>query len=125
MARGILLVFSNPSAPELLSEFDRWYTDVHLPEFLRIPGVNAARRFQLSASQMPQPAGEPFGGRQFLAAYEIETDDFAALCDEIMASAKHRTQSGAIERDPLPVALLFEQRGKEQTAAQPREEPGA
>lgn len=115
MARGILLVFSNPSAPERLAEFNQWYSGIHLPEFLRIPSVKAARRFKLSASQMPLPPGIPLGGRQFLAAYEIETDDFSALCDEIMATAKDRTQSDVLERDPLPLTLLFEQLGETQS----------
>ena len=119
MARGILLVFSNPSAPEREPEFNEWYSGVHLPEFLRVPGVRAARRFELSASQMPLPPGIPLGGRRFLAAYEVETDDFAALCDEIMGTAKDRTQSDVLERDPLPLALLFEQLGEEQSVALP------
>jgi hypothetical protein len=97
-----------------MEEFDQWYSGVHLPEFLRLPAVKAARRFQLSASQMPLPPGLPLGGRHFLAAYEVRTDDFAALCDEIMGTAAERTQSTAIERDPLPLALLFEQLGEEQ-----------
>jgi hypothetical protein len=122
VARGLLLVFSNPSAPERLEEFDRWYSGVHLPEFLRLPAVKAARRFRLSASQMPLPPGVPLGGRHFLAAYEVETDDFAALCDEIMATAGERTQSTALERDPLPLALLFEQLGEEQSSGTPLDE---
>jgi hypothetical protein len=122
MARGILLVFSNPSSPERSGEFNEWYSSVHLPEFLRIPSVKAARRFELSASQMPLPPGIPLEGRQFLAAYEIETDDFAALCDEIMATARDRTQSDVLERDPLPLALLFEQRGESQSAPLSRAE---
>lgn len=114
MARGILLVFANPSAPERREEFDQWYTGVHLPEFLRLPSVTAARRFELSAHQMAQPPGDALDGRRFLAAYEIETEDFAALCAEIMATAPERTQSDVLERDPLPLTLLFEQIGDTQ-----------
>ncbi len=116
MARGILLVFSNPSSTDRLAEFNQWYDGTHLPEFLRLGSVNAARRFELSANQMPLPPGVPLAGRRFLAAYEIDTDDFAALSEEIMATAKDRTQSDVLERDPLPLALLFEQLGPEQRA---------
>jgi len=119
MARGLLLVFSNPSHTERLAEFHTWYDGTHLPEFLRITQVKRARRFELSESQMSLPPGMPLGGRSFLAAYEVETDDFQALCDEIMATAKDRTQSDAMERDPLPLALLFEQRGEDQTEPMP------
>lgn len=111
MATGILLVFSNPSSPDRSDEFNAWYTDVHLPEFLRVPGVRAARRFRLSAHQMPRPPGVPLGGRRFLAAYEIETDDFQGLCDVILATMGERTQTDALEREPLPLTLLFEQIG--------------
>ena len=104
MARGILLVFSNPSAPDRLDEFNAWYTDVHLPEFLRVPGVKAARRFELSATQMSLPPGTPLGGRRFLAAYEVEVEDFAAL----------RERSDVLEREPLALTLLFEQIGETQ-----------
>jgi hypothetical protein len=116
MARGILLVFSNPSDFDRQPEFNEWYTGTHLPEFLRIPSVKAARRYRLSASQMPLPPGVPLDGREFLAAYEVETEDFASLCAEIMGTAKDRTQSDVLERDPLPMALLFEQLGAEQSA---------
>ena len=117
MPRGLLLVFSNPSAPEREGEFNQWYSEVHLPEFLRLPSVTAARRFELSPHQMKLPPGVPLEGRRFLAAYEIETDDFATLGDEIMSTARERTQSDVLKRDPLPLSLLFEQIGPTQEAA--------
>jgi hypothetical protein len=119
MPRGILLVFSNPSSPDRLAEFNEWYSGTHLPEFLRLSNITSARRFQLSSSQMPQPPGIPVGGRQFLAAYEIETDDFAKLRDEIMATGRDRTHSDVLELDPLPVTMIFEQLGDTQTEALP------
>ena len=115
MARGILLVFSNPSTPGTEDEFNTWYTDVHLPEFLRLAEVRAARRFELSSSQMPLPPGVPLDGRRYLAAYEVEADDLSQLPDRIMSTARERTQSGTLQREPLPLALLFEQIGETQT----------
>lgn len=118
--RAILLVFSNPSSEAQTDAFHRWYTDVHLPEFLRVPGVVAARRFELSPHQMPPPAGttaeEALGGRRFLAAYEIEALDLGELCTAILSSAGERTHTGVLQRAPLPLALLFEQIGERQVA---------
>jgi hypothetical protein len=111
VARGILLVFSNPSSIEGVDAFNAWYSGIHLPEFLRLKSVIAARRFKLSDHQMRLPPGIPIGGREYLAAYEIETDDFAALGNEIMSTARDRTQSDVLESDPLPLTLLFEQVG--------------
>ena len=114
MARGVLLVFSNPSAPERIDEFHAWYDGTHLPEFLRVPGVKSARRYALTSEQMPLPPGIPLDGRRFLAAYEVEAEDLTALREAIMNTIPDRTQSDALERDPLPLALLFEQIGDPQ-----------
>ena len=116
MKRAILLVFSNPISDSRTDEFNTWYTDVHLPEFLRIPGIVAARRFVLSDEQMRLPPEIPVGGRRYLAAYEIETRDLASLRHAIASSAHERTHAGLLERDPLPLALLFEQSGERQVA---------
>jgi hypothetical protein len=84
----------------------------------------AARRFELSAHQMPLPAGvgvdDALGGRRYLAAYEVEAEDLAGLCEAILSSAGERTHTGVLQRDPLPLALLFEQIGERQVASKQR-----
>jgi len=122
--RAILLVFSNPSSEARTDEFNRWYSDTHLPEFLQVPGIAAARRFELSEHQMPLPAGvvvdDALGGRRYLAAYEVEAEDLAGLCEAILSSAGERTHTGVLQRDPLPLALLFEQIGERQVTGEER-----
>jgi hypothetical protein len=110
MARGILLVFANPSSPERTEEFNEWYSSTHLHEVLRVPGITSATRYELSEHQLVP--SNILGGRRFLAAYEIEAEDIQTVRDRMLATSGDRSHSPALEMDPLPVTLIFEQIGE-------------
>lgn len=59
-------------------EYNDWYTNVHLPDVLAIPGIVAAERYRLAHAQR-NPV-QPFS---YLAIYEIETDDLEFITSEI------------------------------------------
>ena len=59
-------------------EFNDWYTNVHLPDVLAIPGIISAERFRLAPAQ--RNPDQPY---HYLAIYEIETDDLAFITSEI------------------------------------------
>ena len=68
MAKHVLVVVTNP-LPGQEEEYNRWYTDQHLDDVLRVPGFVAAQRFKVkldAAKSLPGP---------YLALYEMETDD--------------------------------------------------
>jgi hypothetical protein len=68
-AQNLLLVRTD-IAREQEADFNRWYTDVHLPEIVGVPGVRAGRRYRL----LTQQAGFPGDGvPTYLALYELET----------------------------------------------------
>ena len=67
MARYTFLVFSNPVAGQE-EEYNRWYTQQHLGDVLRVPGFVAAQRFKL-------PQDDPAAPAPYLAVYEIESGD--------------------------------------------------
>jgi hypothetical protein len=77
--------------------FNAWYSDVHLKDVLKVPGIVAAQRFKLGDVQRDQP---PFPWR-YLALYEIKTDDLnhtlAALRERAGTSAM--AISGAVAPD--------------------------
>ncbi len=93
MPRAILLVYSNCTA-EQEEDFHRWYDTVHVPDMLAVDGVMAAQRYRLSG---PGPrsvnrAGEPEVA-QYLAVYELDTDDTRAVMKrvgEAMADLRQR-----------------------------------
>ena len=68
--------------------FNAWYSDVHLKDVLKVPGIVTAQRFKLSDVQRDQP---PFPWR-YLALYEIETDDL----NHTLAALKKRAGTSAM-----------------------------
>jgi hypothetical protein len=75
MARYLLLALNGPTSGEGDEEaLNRWYDEVHLPAFKRIPEVKSARRFKTLRGKIPGRDLWPY-----VTAYEIETDDLAAV----------------------------------------------
>lgn len=87
-------------------EFNDWYTNVHIPEMLSVPGFVAARRYRL-VEDAPLNAGT--AKPKYLAVYEMEADDLSTPVAEMRAraAAGDRT-SGPISTDRAPVVTLYE-----------------
>ena len=86
MAKALYLVYTN-CEPGREAEFNHWYDTVHLPDLLRVEGIVAAQRFQLTGPgpQTLTRAGEP-AVAQYLAVYELDTDDTEAVLERIAAA---------------------------------------
>ena len=97
MAKHVFVVFTNPVEGQE-DVYNAWYSDVHLQDVLKVPGIIAAQRFKLSDVQRDSP---PFPWR-YLALYEIETDDLnhtlAALRERAGTSAMVISDAVASER---------------------------
>jgi hypothetical protein len=107
MPKGILLVRSGPASPETEDEYNRWYTEVHIPELLAVPGFVAARRYRLHAAAGSADEGEP---ASYLAVYEVEGGDLGDVV-QLMAdrsSAGDIQLSPALGLEPPPTVTLFE-----------------
>jgi hypothetical protein len=69
----IIQIVASESTPEKEAEFNRWYSEVHVPMFFGYQGLKRASRYQR--------IGEDNKSARFLALYEFETrealDDFA------------------------------------------------
>ncbi len=71
MAKWLLVVETNCSDAARVAEFNEWYDKTHLPDVLETPGFIRATRYENT---------EPSAGKaEFLATYEIETDDIDKL----------------------------------------------
>jgi hypothetical protein len=97
-----MVVESSPASPERDDEYDQWYSKIHMPEVLAVPGFLAGRRYRV-------PAGAD-SAHAYLAVYEIEADDLTAPFAELRA----RSASGVVQRsdvvgvDPAPVIRFYE-----------------
>jgi hypothetical protein len=80
MTRYLMVVLSNPSAGRD-DDFNTWYDEQHLTEILAVDGFVAAQRYRLASEQS--------GPHQYLAIYDVETDDLAharrALTEAVQA----------------------------------------
>ena len=74
MPKGKMLVWSNPASAEREAEYNKWYDSVHVPDVLKLDGINAATRYKVSGT-----ADTP---GQYLAIYEVQ----AASFDDIMTA---------------------------------------
>ena len=110
MPRALMLVASNSTDESRIDDFHAWY-DLHIQELLALPGMISATRWEASVHQLI-PGLDSIDGRRFLALYQIECDDVEAMRDHINKTSGDRTHSESLELDPLPVTLLFEQRGE-------------
>jgi len=103
MPKGIMVVQSRPTDPSREDEFNEWYSKVHLPELLDVPGFTRARRYKVAAGADPAV-------REYVTVYEIEADDLHAPMKELRARGKagqtHSTD--AVQGDPPPVITIYE-----------------
>lgn len=114
MPKGIFLALSNPTSDDVHDEFNQWYDDVHAKEVLALDGVRSARRFKLASSQiMP---GDDAAGRQYLALYEVEVDDWAKFAEQMQAGfgdGRITINPDLLQLDPMVMTMVFEEVGPE------------
>ena len=67
MPKYLLFAFSDCKDPAREKEFNDWYSNMHVPDMLEVPGMIKASRWV---------SAEPKEGqhRKYLALYELETD---------------------------------------------------
>jgi len=110
MARAVLVVYSQPRTDAQDREYNEWYDHVHIPQVLeRIPGVRAAARYRISATQLVEQESCP--QRRYLTIYEVEADDLPAVRDRLAAALSDDTfdWSEALDMSDLsPVAHFYE-----------------
>ncbi|WP_293680379.1 DUF4286 family protein [uncultured Phenylobacterium sp.] len=92
MARYHIIVLSKPTVGRE-DEFDRWYTNQHIRDLVKVPGIISARRFKLVERHTQ---GVP---QQYVAEYEVETDDI----DATMAAVQQR-----LGTDEMPMTDAFD-----------------
>lgn len=67
MPKFTYVVFTN-AVPGLEDEYNHWYTNTHIPDVLRVPGVQSAQRFRRTVQQRgsgPHPW-------QYMALYQCD-----------------------------------------------------
>jgi hypothetical protein len=106
MARGIMVVES-AAVEGQEDQYNSWYSGIHIPQILEIPGFQSAQRYRVSAAG---PAAPEPSKPKYLAIYALEADDLA----EPVAALRSRSADGQMERSdalalsPPPVVTIYE-----------------
>lgn len=112
MARGVLLVISEPVSGEQDAAYNNWYDNIHLPEVLGLAGFTSARRFRMSPQQVASQGG--YEGvvakfpHKYVALYEVEADDLSVATGSLNDHGRELTTSDAMAYDRT-TAVLFEE----------------
>jgi hypothetical protein len=110
MAKGVFLALANAASDDVHDHFNQWYDDVHAKEVLALEGVRSCRRFRLAPAQvMP---GDDAAGRQYLALYEVEVDDWQSFADSMQAGfaeGKITVNPDLLQLDPMVMTMIFEE----------------
>jgi hypothetical protein len=114
MPKALYLVYSN-CEPDREAEFNEWYETTHLPDLLGVEGIVAAQRFRLSGPgpQTLTRSGEP-AVAQYLAVYELDTEDTEAVLGRIMAARSGWQMSDSLQ---MVAAGRYVAVGERQTTA--------
>lgn len=98
MTKHILLVFTDPVEGRE-DDYNTWYNDVHLGEVLATDGFVRAQRFKVSDT-MPGVTDH-----EYVAIYELETDDPAAAMKALNGAAKGFTMTDATDLRTAKMSL--------------------
>lgn len=85
MAKYKMVVLTNPLDGRH-EEFNEWYDTRHLSDLLDLPGMQTAQRYRVVSGD----------GWQYLALYDVETDDL----DGLMAEMYRRVDAQEIFMSP-------------------------
>jgi hypothetical protein len=100
MAKCKLIALTTP-LPGKEAEFHEWYQNTHIPEMISIPGFTGAQRFQLVAKMM---GSDP---NTYLAIYDVETDDPAAVLTAMGEFAQSGKMTPATTQDMATTYTAF------------------
>lgn len=98
MVRSIFLVLSDATGPDTNAEFNRWYSEKHLQDVSKVPGVVSATRYRIEKGVTVLP-GVNADRHGFVAIYEIEAKTKEEL-ETFAASLRTAIDSGAVDISP-------------------------
>ncbi len=106
MGRYLLFVFSDCKDPAREKEFNTWYSNMHVPDMLEIPGMIRATRWMSATPKEGQR-------RKYLALYEMEADDLqkfdASVRERSVRTMKEGRFSDLPVFDPPEIPRIYKQ----------------
>jgi hypothetical protein len=88
MPSAVMLAFTSPTSSETEDDYNEWYSNKHIQDLVKLPGVKAATRYKMNHDVETLP-GVTGPQQKYLAIYEIEgdTDEDLARFTETLRAA--------------------------------------
>lgn len=93
MARALMVVLTRCNDSKRLGEFNEWYSFHHLPDVVEAESFSTASRYRLVGTL--EGAGSEKPG-EFLALYEVDTDDVPALNKAVTEKMGEKGEQGRV-----------------------------
>ena len=93
-----IMSVSSRAVPGREDDYNRWYDEIHRVEMCELPGILSCYRFR----QLDMEGRET---GEFIAQYEVETEDPAVLLESVFAAAPTMSLIDAI--DPASARFTF------------------
>ena len=95
MPGALLVVFSNAVEGED-DEFNRWYTEVHVPDVIKLGGATVGRRYKSAGVALLPGIPEP---GNYAAIYEVESDTIEKI-QAVAATLQGSLSTGEADISP-------------------------
>jgi hypothetical protein len=92
MAKGKLVVLSNPTSNDQEEAYNRWYNDIHAAEVVALDGFRSMTRFRV-VHQVAPAGAKPT--HRYLAIYEL--DDVELAMQQMATKVDDLDMSGPID----------------------------
>ncbi len=94
------VVFSNPIEGKE-TEYNEWYSNIHLQEVVQIDGFISAQRFKLTEEQQIDNQSH-----QYMAIYEIENEDVGGTIKNLEEASVSMTIAPVIDLNGVHVSVF-------------------
>ena len=94
MTKYLLFAFSDCKDPAREKEFNDWYTNMHMPDMLEVPGMIKASRWM----SVDKKKGEI---HKYLAMYELETDSLEEFNANVRKRGMETAKQGRFSDLPI------------------------
>ncbi len=106
MAKYLYFAFSDCKDPAREAEFNEWYSNMHIPDMLEVPGMIKATRWMSAEAKEGQH-------RKYLALYELETDDIKEFESKVRERGMRTVKEGRFSDlpvfDPPDIPRIYRQ----------------
>jgi hypothetical protein len=97
MAKALMVVLSRCNDSKQLGEFNEWYSFHHIPDVVETEHFSKASRYRLVGTLGAAGSEKP---GEFLALYEVDTDDVAELNKVVMDQMAAKGEQGRVIQHP-------------------------